>query len=143
MPRTFTHSHRKASETRFPGNPGGQQFALQFDLSLLERYSSFHSVLQAAVNTCGRPDNHIAADCGYSPQEFSRRMADLESDPGHPFPVKRLDKLFDAIDPSMPIEWLVMKYMQNPEVKKDQAIATVERAARVLANALAVLQERN
>lgn len=138
MQRTVARQGRKVPETNFPGS--AQQFSLHFDLTLLERYPSFSAVLRAAVNTSGRPENHVAADCGYSPQEFSRRMADNESDPGHPFPVRKLDELLDAIDPSMPIEWLVMKYMQNPEVKKDQAIATIARAATALENALAALK---
>ena len=141
MTRSFARTSRKESERSFPAH-ATQQFALQFDLTLLERFPSFASVLRACVATSGRPENHIAADCGMSPTEFSRRMADNESDPGHPFPVRKLDALFDAIDPTMAIEWLILKHMQDPELQKQQALATVERAAAVLSNALALLKDR-
>lgn len=141
MPRTISAARRKPSEREFPS-----QSKLDFDLTLLERYSSFLAVVQAAVHVTADKQESVAAACDYSPTEFNRRLADnVETDPGHPYPLRRFEVLMDALDPhaqQMVLDWLDQKYRCRPEEAIAQAAATIGKLAPILARAAAVLEGR-
>lgn len=105
-----------------------QQFELDFEGGLTERFPAFEECVRASVSGCGRQLKAIAADLDMSPSELSRKLSGNADDPVH-FPAKRLPELIAATHDLTPIYWLVEKFCDDPDNKKRKSL---EQLARLL-----------
>lgn len=105
-----------------------QQFELDFDGGLTQRFPEFRECVSASVSGCGRQLKAIAGDLDMSPSELSRKLANNPNDPVH-FPAYRLPELIAATGDLMPIYWLVERFCDDADAKKRKSI---DRLARLL-----------
>lgn len=105
-----------------------EQFQLDFEGGLTDRYSTFGDCLKASVYSCGRQLKAVASDLDMSPSELSRKLADNPHDPVH-FPAIRLPELLVSTGNLDPLYWLVEKLCASPDLKRRKSI---DRLARLL-----------
>lgn len=103
--------------------------ALELDPSLPEKYPRFMDVIRAQAYTCGKPMKAIAADMDLSQSELSRKLSDNPSDPRN-FTAEDLDKFIPATGSHLVIDWLIAKYKQNPELRREHLLAEVNRTMK-------------
>ena len=97
-----------------------QQFEIDFEGGLTQRFPAFMDCVRDSVYGCGRQFKAIASDLDMSPSELSKRLS--PSGDIH-FALERLPELVDATRNLNPIFWLVERYCGDPEKKRKQAIA--------------------
>jgi hypothetical protein len=101
-----------------------QQFELDFEGGLTQRYPEFIDCVRASVYGCGRQFKAIASDLDLSPSELSRKLSDQTDT--H-FAMRRLPELMEATKDYSPIFWLVEKYCDDPESKRRKSVARLEQ----------------
>lgn len=105
-----------------------EQFEIDFEAGLTERFPDFRDCLQASVSGCGRQMKAVAADLDMSPSELSRKLAHNPNDPVH-FPACRIPDLIAATGDLSPVYWLVEKFCDDADAKKRKSI---DRLAKLL-----------
>lgn len=105
-----------------------EQFQLDFEGGLTDRFPHFRDCVKSSVYSCGRQLKAIASDLDMSPSELSRKLADNPNDPVH-FPLIRLPELIASTGDLSPVYWLVERFCDSPDLKKRKSI---ERLARLL-----------
>lgn len=101
-----------------------QQFELDFEGGLVDRFPIFLDCVRASVYGCGRQFKAIASDLDMSPSELSKKLADHADT--H-FALRRLPDLLEATKDYSPIFWLVEKYCDDPESKRRKSVARLEQ----------------
>lgn len=101
------------------------QLDIDFQPGLTEQFPAFQDCVKASVYACGRPFKAVAADLDMSVSELSRKLNDNPNDPVH-FPLHRLAELIAATGDKSPVYWLVEKFLEDAERRKQRALATVE-----------------
>ena len=100
------------------------QMEIDFEAGLTALYPEFMDVIRAAAHSCGRPMKSIAADMDKSQSELSRDLAD-DTNPNDPrnFKARDLPAFIKATGDRGKdvIYWLVEKYLDDPNTKKDRA----------------------
>lgn len=143
MASTVHAKTRKPAETRFPTGSAPAQLALNFDLSLLEQHETIMDAMRFAADTCGKLCKVIAMEMDLSKSQLSRLLADnADSDPGHAFPLELLPRFIEVTGSTMPIQWLALKYMQDPGMREARMLDTVTAATRALERALTIMGAR-
>ncbi len=112
-----------------------QQFELDFEGGLTERFPEFIDCLRASVHGCGRQFKAIAADMDMSASELSKKLSD-NSDTH--FPARRLPELLLATKDYSPIYWLVESFCDDPDAKRRKSI---ERLAAMLPEIERILRD--
>lgn len=97
-----------------------QQFELDFEAGLTQRFPSFMDCVRDSVYSSRRQFKAIAADLDMSPSELSKRLSDHAD---IQFLLKRLPELLEATQNLNPIFWLVETYCDDPEQKRKKSIA--------------------
>lgn len=105
-----------------------QQFDLDFDGGLTDRFPDFRECIQASVHGCGRQMKAVAADLDMSPSELTRKLSHNPNDPVH-FPVCRLPDLIKATGDLSPIYWLVERFCEDADAKRNK---NIDRLAKLL-----------
>ncbi len=98
------------------------QFELDFEPGLTDRFPEFLDCVRASVYGCGRPFKAIAADLDMSPSALSQKLADNTD---NHFALRRLPDLMRATNNLEPIYWLVEKFCDDPEQKRRMALAQI------------------
>ena len=98
------------------------QFELDFEPGLTDRFPEFLDCVRASVYGCGRPFKAIAADLDMSPSALSQKLADNTD---NHFALRRLPDLMRATNNLEPIYWLVEKFCDDPEQKHRRSVALV------------------
>ncbi len=98
------------------------QFELDFEPGLTDRFPEFLDCVRASVYGCGRPFKAIAADLDMSPSALSQKLADNTD---NHFALRRLPDLMRATNNLEPIYWLVEKFCDDPEQKHRRNVALV------------------
>ena len=114
-----------------------QQFELNFEGGLTDRFPNFLDCVRASVYGCGRPFKAIAADMDMSPSLLSQKLSDQGDTK---FALQRLPELIEATHDYSPIFWLVERFCDSPDAKKRKSI---ERLAVLLPQIEAALREAN
>jgi hypothetical protein len=96
------------------------QFQLDFEGGLIDRYPEFQDCVRGSVYGCGRQFKAVAADMDMSASQLSQKLADNTD---NHFPLERLPDLLDATRNLDPIFWLVEKYCDDPDTKSRRAKA--------------------
>lgn len=109
-----------------------EQLTIDFAPGLLEQFPEFRECVTASVYGCGRQFKAVAADLDLSPSKLSRMLADNPDDHIN-FPLPRFADLVEATGDPTPIYWLVERFLEPADAKKD-------RAATLLANLLPQIQ---
>jgi Phage regulatory protein CII (CP76) len=109
------------------------QLSIDFTPGLLEQFPSFDDVLRASVYGCGRPLKMIAADLDMTANELTRKLADNPNDPVN-FPTKKLADVIAATGDTRPIQWLVAKFLDDPESKRRHALDQINVLAPIFAS---------
>ena len=104
------------------------QFEIDFDGGLIDRFPDFRECIQASVSGCGRQMKAVAADLDMSPSDLTRKLAHNPNDPVY-FPVCRLPDLIKATGDLTPVYWLVEKFCEDADAKKRKSI---DRLAKLL-----------
>lgn len=137
MPRTFPKPDLKRTES-FLQQASAGQFSLDFTPGLLEQFPRWQDVVRASVYGCGLAFKVIADRLDMTVSELSRKLANNPNDNVH-FPLDRLDELIEATGDDRPVRWLVLRFLQDPESKRRNTLATIEALAPVLQQAMAAL----
>lgn len=98
------------------------QFELDFEPGLIDRYPEFLDCIRASVYGCGKPFKAIAADLDMSPSALSQKLSD-NADTN--FALRRLPDLLNSTGNLDPIYWLAEKFCDDPEAKHRRNIARV------------------
>lgn len=93
----------------------------QFDFTpgLTEQFKSFEDVVLATVRNGGVKQGTIAGKCDVSPSEFSKslnRYEDRRLDMGW------LENIVDETGDFRPIYYLMEKYLESPDSKRQRAV---------------------
>lgn len=112
-----------------------EQFQLDFEPGLIDRYPEFLDCVRSSVYGCGKPFKAIAADLDMSPSTLSQKLADNTD---NHFPLRRLPELMRATGNMEPIHWLVEKFCDDPEAKHRRNVALV---AELLPKLAAMVKE--
>ena len=135
--RTVPRGDRKRVESfSTPDSPG--QLSIDFAPGLLEQFPMWGDVVRASVYGCGKPFKAVASDLDMTVSDLSRKLANNPTDPAH-FPLDRLPELLAATGDTRPIQWLVLRFLRDPEAHRKQALATIAQLAPVLERAMAAL----
>lgn len=97
------------------------QASVPIDTGLLDEFPEFRDAIKASVYSCGRAFKAVAADLDMSVSELSRKLSDNPNDPVH-FPLHRLPELIQATGDMKPIYWLIKKFIESPESRRERAI---------------------
>jgi hypothetical protein len=116
------------------------QFELNFDAGLTERYETFAKLLTHVVNYGHTQQKKIAADLDMQPSVLSRMVN--ENDTSVNFPAHRLPDLIEATGDLRLIHWLVEKYCADKEDRRKRALNLIEALAPQLQAALKTLGEQ-
>lgn len=120
------------------------QLTLNFEPTVVDRYSSLREFLAHRVQAQAKPAKTIAMDMDMSPSTLSRKLTaglqDGDKDTQR-FNVDDLEMYFAKTgDAAAVIEYLAAKYLHSDEHRKTRAIARVEEIAAEMARALASLK---
>jgi hypothetical protein len=101
------------------------QLNLDFEPGLTERYTRWEDTFTTAVYSCRKGLNGVALSCDQSPSELSKRLAWRKDNRDEPRPLRTCDvtDILDATQDFTPIYWLIERYLKDPEVKRNEAIA--------------------
>lgn len=136
MGTTVHAGDRKRQETLSSAVSG--QFSLDFTPGLLEQFPVWADVVRESVYGCGKPFKAVASDLDMTVSDLSRKLANNANDPAH-FPLDRLPDLLRATGDTRPVRWLVLRFLQDPEAHRKQALATIAHLAPMLERAMAAL----
>lgn len=114
------------------------QLSIDFTPGLLEQFPQWADVVRASVYGCGKPFKAVASDLDMTVSDLSRKLANNPGDPAH-FPLDRLPELLAATGDTRPVQWLVLRFLRDPEAHRKQALATIAQLAPVLERAMAAL----
>lgn len=99
-----------------------QQYQLDFEGGLIDRYPNFLDCVRASVYGCGRQFKAIAADLDMSPSTLSQKLADQTD---NHFALRRLPELVEATRNLTPIYWLVERFCSDQDRKAKLALAQI------------------
>lgn len=112
-----------------------QQLEIDFEPGLTERYPEFIDCVKASVYGCRKQLKTIAADLDMSPSELSRKLAENPNDTVH-FPLKRFADLLASTEDLTPLYWLIERFVEQPEAKRQRALAALAEFSRALPHLL-------
>lgn len=97
-----------------------KQLDISFQPGLTEQFPDIMSVVRHMVYGGTKSQKSIAYDLDESPSKLSRQLAeggDIR------FPLERLPNLIDVTDDLAVIYWLIEKYLEKPEDRRNEAVA--------------------
>src|SRR5438045_2345053 len=94
-----------------------QQFALNFEPGLAERWRSLKACVRERVYKHIKPLKVIAADMDLSESDLSRKLADHQSDPRN-LTCDDLERYIQATQDTTPIFYLIEKYAVSQDAKR-------------------------
>ena len=116
---------------------GSTQLQLPIGVSLTTQFPRFRDVLVAAVYGSPGGLNAVATHTDQSPSDLQKRLA---AEPGDTRPMRESDILgiIEQTRDARVIYWLVERYLQSPEARKQQA---VEQIAGLMPSLLNLLEQ--
>lgn len=97
-----------------------QQFHLDFQAGLTERFPRWEDTLTHAVYSCRLGLNGVAAKLDQSPSDLCKRLAGEEQ---RPLRAKDVLGIIESTQDFTPIYWLLERFLKDPEAKKQEAMA--------------------
>lgn len=97
-----------------------QQFTLDFQPGLVERFPRWEDTFTYAVYSSRLGLNGVAAQLDQSPSDLCKRLSGEEQ---RPLRVKDALAIVEATQDYTPIYWLLERFLKDPNAKKAEAIA--------------------
>lgn len=98
------------------------QLSLDFHPGITVQHKTLTSVTAATVYGHRGGLSAVAADLDTSPSDLTRRLSGGDEKDNRPLTVEQFDAILASTKDFRPIFWLIEKYLQDPETKKNQAI---------------------
>lgn len=102
------------------------QLSLDFEPGLTERYPRLIDAVRAQVYQCGKALKVIAADMDLSQSDLSRKLAENDGDPRR-LSVDEFERLIVATDSHLALHWLVEKFLESADTRRDRALTELQR----------------
>jgi hypothetical protein len=112
-----------------------QQFTLDFQPGLTERFPRWEDTFTHAVYSSRLGLNGVAAKLDQAPSDLCKRLAGEET---RPLRVKDALGIVEATGDLTPIYWLLDAFLKDPEAKKREAL---ERLPGLIAAVQATLEQ--
>lgn len=119
------------------GRPG--QLAFDFDPGLTERYTSLLDCVRACAYASPRPLKAIAADMDLPLSTLSRKLSAHPDDPRH-LTVEDLESFLQATGDVTPIKYLVARYLQSADDRRQRALDALAALAPAITELLHAVQ---
>lgn len=113
------------------------QLQLDFQPGLTVQFKTLTEVCAAAVYASKGGVSAVAADLDIAPSDLSRRLHN-DNGENRPLTVEQFDGILASTRDMRPVYWLIEKYLQDPEAKKNQAI---EQLAQVMPIVQALIEQ--
>jgi hypothetical protein len=110
-----------------------QQYMLDFQAGLTERFPRWEDTFVHAVYSSRLGLNGVAAKLDQSPSDLCKRLAGEET---RPLRVKDAIGVIEETKDYTPIFWLVERFLKDPEIKKQEALARIPALVTALEEAL-------
>lgn len=101
-----------------------QQLTIKLEQSLTQQFPNWMDVVRASIYDCGKPFKAIAADLDMSVSELSRRLSPADS---LVLSVEDMPKVITATNDLRPVYWMVEKFLENDESKRNRAVDEMTR----------------
>jgi hypothetical protein len=111
-----------------------QQFTLDFQAGLTERFPRWEDTLTHAVYSSRLGLNGVAAKLDQAPSDLCKRLAGEEQ---RPLRAKDVIGIIAATQDLTPIYWLLESFCKDPDAKKQEAIARIPGLVAALEATLA------
>ncbi len=109
------------------------QIDIDFEAGLTERYPTLLDAVRAQVRLSGKPLKAIASDLGISQSDLSRKLAGNPDDPRR-FSTEDLERLMPATGGVLVIHWLIERFLETPDSRRDRALAELrDKAPQLIA----------
>lgn len=99
-----------------------RQFTLDFQPGLVDRYPRWEDTFTHAVYSSRLGLNGVAAKLDQAPSDLCKRLAGEET---RPLRVRDALGIIEATQDYTPIFWLLDRFLQDPDAKKQEAIARI------------------
>lgn len=114
-----------------------QQLSLDFEPGLTARHRRLEDCVAHTVHNHREGVDGIASDLDMGGSELSRRLnAHLEAMEGaannRPLRVADLVRILDATKDYRPIFWLIERFLQDPQARRDLALSQIPLAVELL-----------
>lgn len=107
------------------------QLEIDFEPGLTEQFPEFMDCVRASVYGSGKQLKAIAADLDMSPSELSRKLAENPNDNVH-LQARTLAGVIASTGDLRPIYWLVEKFCEPPDAKRQRALEALAQLGREL-----------
>lgn len=97
-----------------------QQFTLDFQAGLTERFPRWEDTLTHAVYSSRLGLNGVAAKLDQAPSDLCKRLAGEES---RPLRARDVLGVIEATQDYTPIYWLLENFLKDPDAKRKEALA--------------------
>lgn len=98
-----------------------QQFALDFEAGILERFPRWRDTFIHAVYSGRGGLNTAAGACDVSPTDLTKRLSGEYVD--RPLRLEDIEAILDEKKDWTPIYWLLERFLKDPNAKKLEALA--------------------
>lgn len=115
------------------------QFTLNFEPTLTERFATLREYLAHRAQVQAKPIKTIAADMDMSPSTLSRKLAPGDGDTQR-LNVDDLERYIQATGDTSAIDYLAAKYLASDADRKARAIDRFERLIGEASQALALIK---
>ena len=109
------------------------QLTLNFDASLATRYRCLRDAVAGTVYSSKKGLGGVAAALDLSPTDLTKR---LNGDPHRPLRAEDIEEIIAATGDITPIQYLIAKYMQDPEAQRSAAYGQIAALLPVLVSAM-------
>lgn len=115
-----------------------QQFSLDFEPGLTERFPRWRDTFIKAVYSGRGGLNSAAAACDVSPTDLTKRLSGEY--PDRPLRIEDLLAILEEKKDPTPIFWLIERFLKDPNAKQQEALA---RLPALVALVEATLKQAN
>lgn len=109
------------------------QLTLNFDASLATRHRCLRDAVASTVYASKKGLSGVAAAIDLSPTDLTKR---LNGDPQRPLRAEDIEGIIAATGDITPIQFLIAKYMQDPEAQRTAAYGQIAILLPILASAM-------
>ena len=102
------------------------QLNIDFTPGLTQQFPEWIDLLAAVVYSSPGGITSVANDLDVSPGNLSRMLSRSETDHRY-FPAEWVPKLIKSTGDTRPVYWLVERYIEDPNEKRDRAVNELAR----------------
>jgi len=123
------------------GPESASQLTLNFEPSIVERFSTLREFIAHSVQVQAKPAKSIAMDMDMSPSTLSRKLSPGDGDTQR-FNVDDLERYIVSTGDTSCVEYLAAKYLESNEARRLRMLSRAEQMLPELARLLSAMQEQ-